>query len=352
MRYLIPLLILCLLALPAPTDAQTTVDGFTFDRGAWWKDGVAYVRTARQAPGYWFCNRWYAGATTYHYAPLSAVRPVLKKEVLPYSPDWKVKALALAAQRDDHNAYLATLRTLGIGTPPDAGPTPGGRLYAGSYGGYRLSGSGSSYALGQYGASGNSLYGYSLASVRDFYGSTDLNAIYQQAARLTQNAQTLAGQGHTDFIDALKQAGSNQARVAEILAQAEAASRALKAAAGPPITVSTNRTFSFRVEPGPDGTPTVVPVPGVPATAPPALAMPRADVPTAATVLAARCASCHAGATAQGGWNVTDFATTAGKAKAVSRVLSNDPAKRMPRGAGGAPGMALTQEELRALLAN
>ena len=141
--------------------------------------------------------------------PAVVVAPVVQLPA--YQPGWKEKVLDYAAYRDDLLLYDKTINALGITT---------------GYGQF------TSYGAAQ----GATNYGYTYQSVKEAYGQTDLNTLYQAAARTTQNAQSLAGQAHTEFSSLVQQAGDNQARVAEILAKAQAAAIALNAANPQPST--------------------------------------------------------------------------------------------------------------------
>lgn len=338
---------LLVLSTPIPAadyyDGYVTPAGFTWHAGDgyWWKGGTAYTRQLVTKPGYYYCGYYYTGKQYWEYSAASYTPPAT---TIAYTKDWKSQALKVAAQRDDHNAYLQTLKVLGMGAPPDQGPLPpgGGRLLRGAYGNYpyALSGKGNSLQLSTYGASGNTLYGYTLNSVKDFYGTTDLNTLYQQAARLTQNAQSLAGQGNADFSDLVRQAGTNQARVAEILAQAAAAERALNAARGPAVSVQNQRSFTFEarpVAPPLPATPTppapVGPLVPAPGSAP---VMPRAGAPQAAlqVLMQSRCATCHSGTKLEGGFDVASWPKLDANArgKVIALLTTTDVSKRMPKG--------------------
>lgn len=362
-----------LLALPAGSseyyDGYQTPAGFTYHAGDgyWWRGGVAYSRTLVSKPGYYYCGAYYAGSSYWEYSAANYTPPKASYAV-PYTKDWKTKVLEVAAQRDDHAAYLQTLKALGLPAPIDQGPVPGGGYRRAGYGAgsplYSLSGYGSNLQLGTYGANGQTIYGYSLSSVKDFYGSTDLNGLYQQAARLTSNAQQLAGQGNADFSDLVRSAGANQARVAEILAQAEAAARALNAAKGPPVTVQNQQSFSFQARPVAPPVPVPVPNPGAaPPVGPPAPvgplvpapgsepAMPRANAPGAAfqVLIQNRCAACHSGKRLEGGFDIAAWPRldNAAKARVIALLTTTDVSRRMPKGKP-----ALTADELRLFLAN
>lgn len=332
MRKCVLFLGLAALLFLAPDIGATYQDGYTSPAGYvysasdgyWWKGGYPYTRQWVSSPGYYYCGIYYQGSSYWEYSRAPYTPPA--KTTVAYTADWKSKILEVAKERDDHNAYLQSLKVLGLPLPPDQGPVPPGLPFVmnrGGYGGYSLSGYGSSVSLGTYGASGNTLYGYSYNALKDPYGTTDLNALYQQASRLVQGAQGLAGQGHAEFNDLVKQAGSNQARVAEILAKAEAAAKALKAAEGPAVTQEQRSSVSFNVQP----------------TMPPA--DPPGKVTTQAWKLSAanKCASCHSGAKKEGGLDINTYPsmTPEQKAKVWLRLVTPDKNKRMPKGGDPLP---------------
>lgn len=124
----------------------------------------------------------------------------------------------------DNALYLEAVNALGLrsnfswqqyGTAP---PYPSNTYGQGGY-----NQQATNYQLGSYGANANTLYGTQVATMAQIYGAADMSALLQQSAKLTQNAQELAGQAHGQFIDAVTREGGNRARVAEILAKQQAA---------------------------------------------------------------------------------------------------------------------------------
>lgn len=273
--------------------------------------------------------------------------------------DWKSDLVGMAKQRDENAAYIQALKAVGVEAPfpvPAGGPPPQGAMPAGPGVGY-----GTNMNLSSYGANGSTLYGYTYSAVRDLYGDNNLGTLYQQAARLTQNAQTLAGQATTDFSDLVGREGTSRARVAEILAKAQAAQMALQAANPQPRQQVEQRTFSFRVEQGADGVNRVVPLDpsqGPPSQGPPVMPPapyggpvgpgngvtgglgPQPNVQGGGEEAAfqrlavAKCASCHSGPDKKGGFDIYLYPgmDARGKMKVWGRLLSSDPTKRMPQG--------------------
>lgn len=313
-------------------------DGLFHWHTAWYDAGGRYYPAGSYA---WLNSNWYLYGHGYYY-PAKVEAP----KAADYTPDWKKKLLDIAAARDkvegrlriqalDHQTYLEALKALGLegnfkwngyGTAPvypNAGAT---HTY-----GYNNAGS---VNLGNFGANGNTIYGYSYSSIKDVYGDTNLNSLYQQAARLTQNAQQLAGQATTDFSDLVGKEGENRARVAEILAKAQAAKAALDAATPQTRTREESRVFSFSAVSDGNGGVKVVPIEGNGAAAQPA-----AVTGEAQQFRVQACAACHSGANKKGGFDIASYPTLnlEQKAKVWERVFSTDPEKVMPRSKDGKP---------------
>jgi hypothetical protein len=353
-------------------------DGYTFNNGYWYRGSTPHYAHANTGyynvpyynnyGGYYYVQQPYTYYTYEQAYPAQASAPAAPT----YSKGWQGQLLDIAAARDkvegelrknalDQQAYATALQTLGLAgnfrwqnygaspVPPAPGASPGMA--------YPSTGQ-APYAAA---ATGNTLYGYTYSSVKDLYGDTNLGSLYQQAARLTQNAQTLAGQANGDFSTLVQTEGSNRSRVAEILAQAQAAAQALQAAQPQPSQHTESRTFSFRTETAADGSTQLVPIPVQPGQQaqqgaysqqgqPQALQSQQASQANGTDFTALmqnRCASCHSGQSAKGGFEVGSYATMplAEKAKRVWPLLTHpDPGKRMPK---GDKAQRLTPEELR-----
>ena len=330
------------------TISSLKADDFTFRDGFWWSGGAAYTRTQVWNPVTYtrdYYGRLYANPQTYYWS-YARVPVIVKKVQLPAKAPvgWRTQLLELAKQRDlyegkmrllavDQKAYIDSIAALGL---------------TGNYKweGYGTSGYGSqslySSRSTSYGASGLTQYGYSVKSVREMYGETNLNTLYQQSARLTAGAQALAGKANTEFSGLVSAAGDNAARVAEILAQAEAAERALKAARLPASTKET----------------TTITGSGTAALPPPRPVEEDLSIAAATdflkTVGIPRCASCHSGNTIKGGFDILKYPTMTDEAKSKvwERIITKDETKRMPRLASGAVGPKLTPAEQKKFFAN
>jgi hypothetical protein len=186
--------------------------------------------------------------------------------------------------------------------------------------------------LNSAGINGTTQYGYTFDQLAQSYGTLDLNTIYQQAARNAQTAQQLGGDATSQFSGLVDKAGAGAARVAEILAQAEAKKKVLEAATRatqiPPST-TTQTTINGT------GT-TVVPVqPQQPVTNPPV--QPLDDAGFVNQVLKPNCFACHGNGNKVGGVDLSNWTMLGAdiKAKARQRVTSTDDAVRMPKAKDG-----------------
>lgn len=331
------------------TLSSLKADDFTFRDGFWWSGGVAYTRTQVWNPitytrGY---NGYlYANPQTYYWSYIR-VPVIVKKVQLPAKAPvgWRTQLLELAKQRDayegkmrllavDQKAYIDSIAALGLtGNYKWEGYGTGVPGYSQSLYSSRST---------SYGASGLTQYGYSVKSVREMYGETNLNTLYQQSARLTAGAQALAGKANSEFSGLVGAAGDNAARIAEILAQAEAAERALKAARLAPSTKETTTITG-------SGTSTLPPPKPV-----------EEDLAIASatdflkTVGIPRCASCHSGNNIKGGFDILKYPTMTDEAKSKvwERLITKDEMKRMPRLATGGVAPKLPVAELKKFFAN
>jgi mono/diheme cytochrome c family protein len=266
----------------------------------------------------WLNGDWYLHGYGFLYPPT--------RTVIAPPPSWREKLVDFAVQRErdqariqeknqEYDAYLRALQALGLATN-----------MSGTVGAVQ----GNNPQLGSFGANGTTIYGYTYNSIKDIYNDQDPSILYQQAARLTERAQDLGDKAHSRFSDLLSKEGQNRARVAEILAQGQAASAALQAA----------RAAPQRQEQ------TQITVQGTTPTPPSANAGANANFNN---LLTARCASCHSGPNAKGGFQAQSYTSMSleEKAKRVwSRLLSDDPKKRMPQGKDGQPAQPLSAEEL------
>jgi hypothetical protein len=325
-------------------------DDYTYNSadGYYYSGGVPYTREKYAYTAY---STYQYGCYTYSY-PYTAYDYRYYK-VKDYKPavsyqdaDWRTKLLEIAKQRDafegklrasanEHNQYIEAVGALGLtgnfawqsyGTAP---------ALANPYRNY-----GVTYPqVGNYGASGKTLYGYSYQSLVDAYGTTDTNVLYQQAAALAKNAQELGGQATSQFSGLVEQTGSNQARVAEILAKGAAARNALEGATAA-SSVSTRTTIqSSGTGTGSAGT-----------VDPPSGALSLQSLSPAKQRAIASCIECHSGAKPKGGYDVTQHwqLSPESQAAVVERlVLPETDEKFMPRSKSGGHGKRLPPSLVR-----
>lgn len=312
-----------------------TEDGYSYVGAGYWTRGGNYYTRNRVDWGeyvYRNCCRYYEAYYYYKYYP--ATPPV--SSVSPTDPDFRVKLLEIAKQRDaiegsirksaaQHNEFVEAVAALGLSGNfnwQGYGAAPKG------YG---------SYQLGNFGANASTVYGYS--SVADLYGQTDLNVLYQQSSKLAQNAQQLSGQATTDFADLVKQAGSNQGAVAEILAKGQAAAAVLNATKADPTVRVVNRAYTVQF--GSDGQPVVTPV------------VPQVDKGAPLKVLVTSdCMACHGKVEPKGKLDLSNLSalTLEQKMNIVGRLVTKDPAKVMPRKPDGGPGVRWSGDKVKLFL--
>jgi len=192
-------------------------------------------------------------------------------------------------------------------------------------------------------AQGSTVYGYS--SVTQAQGALDMGLLYNQAARLTDQAQQLAGQAATDFAALVQAEGQNRAEVAKIIAQGQAARMALEATQGhPPQLIQ--RTFAFRVTQGADGQ---MKVEQIQSQQPQDFSLMSSSATNVSDLLKQRCVSCHGNAKASGNLNLEVAISDAQQRAILERVTTEDHARRMPRNPDGTAGAKLSIDELRLL---
>jgi len=335
-----------------------------YQDGAYHFHAAGYDSAGRSYPsGYyaWQNGMWYSGGKPYYEMTSAEYRATQKK--VEYAPGWQKQLLDIAAARDkvegrlrtnaqEFQTYLQAIKSLGlegnfrienygqsIPLAPYGAPYMPHTPYASS-------------RLGQYGAQGNTLYSYS--SIKDLYGDTSPSTLFQQQAKLAENAQSLAGQASTDFGNNVAREGNNRARVAEILAYGQSRKMALDSS-HPQIPVEEHREDRIETQGqgqgqvqqqgqgqgqaqslGPDGRAAVT--------------MPRADgAVTWPAIAIERCASCHGQGKHEGGFEIAKYEGMAPeqKARVWARLTTSDADKRMPRGKDGGPGRPLTPAEFK-----
>lgn len=176
---------------------------------------------------------------------------------------------------------------------------------------------------------GTTVYGYS--TVAEAYGNVDLGLLYNQAARLTDQAQQLAGQAAADFQGLVQAEGQNRAEVAKIIAQGQAARDALHAAKGPP-PANLQRAFTFRVVQDAKGEMKIEKIESG-SNSPDFNLSSVKQGTNISDVIKTRCISCHGDQKAAGGLNFLQAITDAQQQRCLELITESDPQKRMPKGA-------------------
>jgi hypothetical protein len=250
------------------------------------------------------CSPVYYAYPTYSYYPsYTPAYTAPAYETAPtYSSNWQAEAMAYARQKDDHLAFFGAMRALGVnGAILDYG-------YGGAFAQKALSAP----------VQGDTIYGYSYSQIQQAYGETNMNTLYQQAAKLAQGAQGLTQQATQDFSGLVQQAGDNQARLAEYFVKAAAAERLA-------------RTVAKAVEPQPQMTSQTT-IQGTVQQS--AVSSPADDTPAfMASVARPLCASCHSGQKLEGKFDIESYPRLSMEQKAMvwDRLTTSDLSKRMPR---------------------
>lgn len=322
--------------------SEVRASNYVYRNGYYYSGSQAYTRYWYQPPGYYSYGSYYYPPGYYVY---TAYYPPAASTYTPSvnytDPDWRSKLLDLAAQRDkaegkirvnafEQKYFLEAVEALGLkgnfnwqgyGQAPPYSVNP----YS-SYGNLQLSTAG---------AQGSTVYGYSYNTIASFYGDVNLSQLYQQAQRLAENAQQLSGQATTEFGALISQEGNNRAKVAEILAKAQATREFLKGLQGSGGEIKIQGK-SFRVGPEKNVEP--------PPMAPPQNgekgaglneALKNQWIQSAST----RCYSCHGqGGKKDGGFDVQTYPSLSPEARediVRNRLLTKNPEKGMPRGKDG-----------------
>lgn len=338
---------------PYPSGLADTA--YVYRDGYYWQGERAYTRAWYQPPftygyhGGCYQGYWPQGYYTYTYS-----HTLQRPQVSYTDPGWRSKLLDIAAQRDKvegdirrgvfEQAYFsAAVKQLGLegnfhwqgyGVVPPYGAAP--------ILGYP------SLTLSAAGVQGSTIYGYhggaTYNSIASVYGDANLAQLYQQANRLAENAQRLSGQATTDFSALVGAEGGNRAKVAEILAKSQAVQELLKGL-GDGVKVE-NRQFTFELKQTPQG----MQLQRIEPQAAPGgnrRALWEAHAKEA-------CGGCHGGGKKQGGFELAEWVPEMKPERrmaVLSRLLTDDAAKLMPRAADGGVGKKLAPAQLELWLA-
>jgi hypothetical protein len=216
------------LALSQPAGAQSPGDrdgyGSVFENGFWVYNGEKYTRSWIATPTY--TNGYYArGYWLYQkYVPLAAAPLVLSTD-----PQFKIKSLLeIAKNRDkyelelrraaaEHGWFIEATKALGL----ENNFRIDGYGTAVSYGHYPSAVPPIGAGLTAIGTTGTTVSGYSAQQILQAYGITDVGTLFQQSAAAGKDARAYGAEATKDFASLVGQAGANQAKIAEILANAE-----------------------------------------------------------------------------------------------------------------------------------
>lgn len=355
MRLLLVIVALLLCALPSLAGGYAdgfVEDGYAYNvaSGYWFKGGYAYSRTRIDySEPYVYCGRTYYQPYYYH----RYTKVLDASTVKPSDPDFRVKLLEIAKQRDaiegairksanQHNEFLESVQALGLS----------GNFTFQGYGQAPSYANPLRYGSLQYGAYGqqNAATIYTYKEAVDAYNTLDPNVLFQQSASLTKGAQALAGQANTEFTGLVDRANAGIQRAAEIDAAGRASSAALAAARAAPQTSTQSSTTVIQ------------PTPLVPQQLPPGddepAAMPKVGVRGGGRLpfpAANACVSCHYGASAAAKFDISLWKGLPDERKGQiirDHLLTTDQVKLMPRQKNGSPGPRLTLKQVREFAEN
>jgi hypothetical protein len=370
-------LLLALMWLAASGPAETladsfyngyTADGYTFNDGYWWRNDSAYTRNLESYYYYDGCRKCRANRYIYKQHHQKDIVKVIEKVKEPYPVErgpvnegWRKDLLEMAnlklkyqyelqQSQQEQKEYLETVQALGLGQPAGYPQAYQPQVYPQQQGQYVIQGS-HSYFQGPLAQQGTSVYGYD--SVASVYPDVDLKVLYNQANNLALGLQTLTGQSTQGFQELVSQKEANMAEVARIIARGQAAAQVLEMLKDQPLSTKTKSEFTIRQDrqgswklvPGSD--PGALPpddlLPGQP---PPEPVPPQQPVDLDAAsaqqlkaVIQTRCAACHDATAKMGGLDMTNFLDMPDgrKREIVGRLVTDDPAKLMPKAADGGP---------------
>ena len=198
-------------------------------------------------------------------------------------------------------------------------------------------------------AQGTTIYGYSAYAQN--YNNVDLSLLYNQAARLTDQAQQLSAQANQSFSTMVQYETEKQAEIAKIIAQGQAARQALEAASSQPLKIE-SKSFSFKITQDPNGdfkVEQVKTVEGTPQASTNALDAKVSDFELTdsqkelqvSNILKQSCARCHSNTKSLGGLNLEQAISSDQQLDILNRIQTDDPSIRMPKG-----GKKLSEEHI------
>lgn len=199
---------------------------------------------------------------------------------------------------------------------------------------------------------GATIYGYQ-QNLAAYTAPPDIGLLYNQAARLADQAQQLAGQAAMDFSSLVHAEGQYRTEVAKILAQSQ---RCNECVVEQPSQL---REFSFKVTPKSDGTVVVEPMtelqdsfkllsPSKNMKSVKPEVMSNADQ-LVSNILTNKCVKCHNNEKSSGNLNLLAPITDAQQQRILDVVDTDDKNILMPRKADGSAGDKLSQDEIAIL---
>lgn len=332
------LAIVCTLALAGITEADYSVgyaeDGYTYSgEGLWAKGDTLYTRTYHEYTGY---TNSYNGYGYYVRTPQAYYYWSYSPQLSPKSTDaewiaWarerERKAANVASNDSAHRNFIEKLTKFGITPPP-----PGMQGYYGE---------GSFLNRQAYvpPIHGQTVYGsYTIRQDADLYLPVDPNAAIQALSLASKWSLDAAGQANQAVAGATGQVLQSNERIA-LAREERLRQEAILKATQPPSRITTTVTGV-----GP------VPVPAVPAQ-PAAVA----DDGTARLLVSetakTACVSCHSGAKASGGLDITKPLTASQHLSIINRVSLPLNAKgHMPAAGDGQPAVQMNASQIADLL--
>lgn len=313
-------LVFLLLLVTSPVFA-----GYTYRNGYWYDGEQAYTQNRFYQPGYNGCCGYYYFTYTPYYPPAVAAEAPYKAE------GWR-DTLLKGVLNERKNAqeqtyYMDAITAFGIKGVNITSPVPSQTTYGQAF----------------FAPQASTVYGYTYHDLTKVYGDTDINQLYQAAARQAENSQRYAAEGNNNFAALVDQAAKDKAKFAEILARSneivakgQAFALAMKSLEERKIVIENKGSVSLP--------------PIVPAEAP---RMSEGLLKLSA-LFGQDCSGCHNAVKKNGGIDLADWRNfdSGTKLKVFNAVSNPDSGKRMPRVEGGGAGRQWTNEEAKLLLTN
>jgi mono/diheme cytochrome c family protein len=315
---------------------------YTYRDGYWWKDGKSYERyRVEQVYTYYQHGYQYTGKRyVWQYKEKSPEKVVISLN----DERWREQLLEIAKQRDlyegrlrssalEHSEFVESVRVLGLE----------GNFRWNGYG-YEMSYANDPHAAVQQQAytqfpqaQGATVYGYT--ELADVYGNVDIGALYNQVLRLREQSYSYENQATSETHALVGDLTERMAQIKEIEAKGRAAAAALEASRAADRATLLRQFWATGSAPPAAG--------GGAAAA--TNTRPDVNDPVAAMqqIIAQKCLKCHAGAGSSGGLDLSDVYQLDARAlkSTLERIISPNPALRMPLADDRGPGEPLTAAE-------